>query len=106
MRGNFIPSNTWNKARVNNTEVCLLYTSNLGFDIKDYPNAYENYKSEITLPLHTLLTDEQVDFVIESLKAVSYTHLDVYKRQTIFCSLPFYTKEITDGVRGVGVYED
>lgn len=43
---------------------------NLGFDIKDYPNAYENYKSEITLPLHTLLTDEQVDFVIESLKAL------------------------------------
>ncbi len=43
---------------------------NLGFDIKDYPNAYENYKSEITLPLHTLLTDEQVDFVIENLKAL------------------------------------
>ena len=37
---------------------------NLGFDIKDYPNAYENYKSEITLPLHTLLTDEQVEMCI------------------------------------------
>ncbi|EGL35680.1 DegT/DnrJ/EryC1/StrS aminotransferase family protein [Parvimonas sp. oral taxon 110 str. F0139] len=43
---------------------------NLGFDIKDYPNAYDNYKSEITLPLHTLLTDEQVDYVIENLKAL------------------------------------
>lgn len=43
---------------------------NLGFDIKDYPNAYDNYKSEITLPLHTLLTDEQVDYIIENLKAL------------------------------------
>lgn len=43
---------------------------NLGFDIKDYPNAFDNYKSEITLPLHTLLTDEQVDYIIENLKAV------------------------------------
>lgn len=43
---------------------------NLGFDIKDYPNAFDNYKSEITLPLHTLLTDEQVDYTIENLKAL------------------------------------
>jgi len=43
---------------------------NLGFDIKDYPNAFEMYKNEITLPLHTLLTDEQVEYVIESLKEV------------------------------------
>ena len=42
---------------------------NLGFDIKDYPNAFDNYKSEITLPLHTLLTDEQVDYIIENLKS-------------------------------------
>ena len=41
---------------------------NLGFDIKDYPNAYDMYKNEITLPLHTLLSDEQVEFIIESLK--------------------------------------
>lgn len=39
---------------------------NLGFDIKDYPNAYDNFKDEITLPLHTCLTDEEVDYVIES----------------------------------------
>ena len=43
---------------------------NLGFDIKDYPNAFDNYKSQITLPLHTLLTDEQVDYIIENLKAL------------------------------------
>ena len=38
----------------------------LGFDIKNYPNAYSQFANEITLPLHTCLTDEQVEFVIES----------------------------------------
>lgn len=38
---------------------------NLGFDIKDYPNAYAQYVNEITLPLHTCLSDEQVDYVID-----------------------------------------
>lgn len=37
----------------------------LGFDIKDYPNAYERFVNEITLPLHTKLTDEEVEYVIE-----------------------------------------
>lgn len=41
---------------------------NLGFDIKDYPNAYDFYQNEITLPLHTLLSDEDVDYVIENFK--------------------------------------
>lgn len=36
---------------------------NLGFDIKDYPNSFNLYRNEITLPLHTKLTDEDVDFV-------------------------------------------
>jgi dTDP-4-amino-4,6-dideoxygalactose transaminase len=40
---------------------------NLGFDIKNYPNAFDMYKNEITLPLHTLLTDEDVEYVIKSL---------------------------------------
>ena len=40
----------------------------LGFDIKDYPNAYEMYKNEITLPLHTLLEDNQVEYIIENVK--------------------------------------
>lgn len=39
---------------------------NLGFDIQNYPNAYNQYRNEITLPLHTCLTDEQVDYVIEN----------------------------------------
>ena len=38
---------------------------NLGFDIKDFPNAYSQFVNEITLPLHTGLTDEQVECVIE-----------------------------------------
>ena len=38
---------------------------NLGFDIKNYPNAYNNFVNEISLPLHTCLTDEEVDYVIE-----------------------------------------
>ena len=42
----------------------------LGFDIKDYPNAYNLYVNEITLPLHTKLTDEQVDYIIDSYKAI------------------------------------
>lgn len=43
---------------------------NLGFDIKDYPNAYNHYKNEITLPLHTKLTDEEVDYIIENYRYV------------------------------------
>lgn len=40
----------------------------LGFDIKDYPNAYATYVNEVTLPLHTLLTDEEVDYIIDQVK--------------------------------------
>lgn len=39
---------------------------NLGFDIVDYPNAYDHYRNEVTLPLNTCMTDEQVEFVIEN----------------------------------------
>ena len=38
----------------------------LGFDIKDYPKAFAMYRNEVTLPLHTLLTDEQVEFLLET----------------------------------------
>lgn len=38
----------------------------LGFDIKDYPNAYKHFENEITLPLHTCLTDEEVEYIIEN----------------------------------------
>lgn len=37
----------------------------LGWDIKDFPNAYRYFENEITLPLHTKLTDEDVEYVIE-----------------------------------------
>lgn len=40
----------------------------LGFDIKDYPNAYAMYENEITLPLHTKLSDEEVEYVIRTFR--------------------------------------
>lgn len=43
---------------------------NLGFKIKDYPNAFKQYANEITLPLHTSLSDEDVEYVIENFKRV------------------------------------
>lgn len=38
----------------------------LGFDIKDFPNAYNLFVNEVTLPLHTRLTDEDVEYVISN----------------------------------------
>jgi len=38
-----------------------------GFDIADYPNAFAQFANELTLPLHTLLSDEDVRFIAESL---------------------------------------
>lgn len=43
---------------------------NLGFDIKDYPNAYDYFINEITLPLHTKLSDEDVDYIIDNFKEI------------------------------------
>lgn len=48
----------------------------LGFDIKDFPNAYRMYAGEITLPMHTLLSDEDVDYVIETFTAVLAPYKD------------------------------
>jgi len=42
----------------------------LGFDISDYPNAYAHFANEISLPLHTCLTDEQIEYVIENYKEI------------------------------------
>ena len=39
---------------------------NLGFDIANYPNAFNQYRNEITLPLHTCLTDEMADYVVDT----------------------------------------
>nr|WP_304118399.1 DegT/DnrJ/EryC1/StrS family aminotransferase [Phascolarctobacterium succinatutens] len=46
---------------------------NLGFDIKDYPNAYKRFENEITLPLHTCLTDEEVEYIIENYSKIVST---------------------------------
>lgn len=43
---------------------------NMGFDIKDYPNAFHMYENEVTLPLHTCLTDEQAAYVTDTFKKV------------------------------------
>lgn len=41
---------------------------NMGYDIKDFPNTYAMFENEITLPLHTRLTDEEVAYVIDTLR--------------------------------------
>lgn len=43
---------------------------NLGFDIKDFPNSYSRFENEITLPLHTCLTDEDVEYVLEKYSGI------------------------------------
>ena len=43
---------------------------NLGFDIQNYPNAYLQYQNEVTLPLHTKLTDDDVDYIIKNFNEV------------------------------------
>ncbi len=43
---------------------------NLGFDIKDFPNSYSRFENEITLPLHTCLTDEDVEYVLEKYSSI------------------------------------
>ena len=45
----------------------------LGFDINDYPNAYNQYRNEVTLPLHTCLSDEDVEYVITNFKEIITT---------------------------------
>lgn len=42
----------------------------LGFDIKDFPKSFEMYHNEVTLPLHTNLTDEQIEYVIENFNSL------------------------------------
>ncbi|MCQ6280000.1 DegT/DnrJ/EryC1/StrS aminotransferase family protein [Bacillus sp. EB600] len=43
---------------------------NLGFKIKDFPNAFAQYRNEVTLPLHTLLKNEEVQYVTDVLKSI------------------------------------
>ena len=42
----------------------------LGFIINDYPNAYAQYQNEITLPLHTKLTDADVEYIVNEVKGI------------------------------------
>lgn len=46
----------------------LTFFNEMGYDINNYPQAYDNYKSEISLPIYPQLTDEQVNYVIETVK--------------------------------------
>jgi len=43
---------------------------NLGFNIKNYPNSFAMYENEITLPLYTLMTDDQIEYVADNFKAI------------------------------------
>ena len=43
---------------------------NMGFEMRDFPNAYEMFENEITLPLHTKLTDEEVDYIIATFRKI------------------------------------
>lgn len=49
---------------------------NLGFKIEDYPNSYAFYKNEITLPLYSKLTEEQVGYIIENTVKVLQDYVD------------------------------
>ena len=42
----------------------------LGFDIKDYPNAYKQFENEVTLPLHTRLADDEVSYIIKCVRKI------------------------------------
>lgn len=48
---------------------------NLGYDIKNFPNAYAQFENEITLPLHTNLTDEQVQYVTDNFVKILKAYL-------------------------------
>lgn len=47
----------------------------MGFDINEYPNAYERFVNEVTLPLHTKLTDEEVEYIITKYRQIVRLHI-------------------------------
>ncbi len=55
----------------------------LGFCMDDYPYAYEMYRNEITLPLHTKLTDEDVHYVIDNFKQVLHAMKGLNKQAAL-----------------------
>ncbi|MGN0452664.1 MAG: DegT/DnrJ/EryC1/StrS family aminotransferase [Ruminococcus sp.] len=69
--------NTFFKRMAQNGVICNVHFKPLplltaykqkGFDIKDYPNAYDMYKNELTLPLNTTLTDEDAKYIIDTFR--------------------------------------
>jgi len=52
---------------------------NLGFDIKNYLNAFDMYKNEITLPLHTMLSDDDIKYIVKSLEKAMNKVLNLEK---------------------------
>lgn len=55
---------------------------NMGFDIKDYPNAYGHFVNEITLPLHTKLSDAEVTYVAETYASVVKPYIQKREKGT------------------------
>lgn len=55
---------------------------NLGFDIKDYPNAYQQYVNEITLPLRSNLTDEEQEYIIDVIRLLIHSYIDEMKEKS------------------------
>ena len=51
----------------------LSFFKSLGYDIKNYPQAYENFKGEISLPIYPQLDEEQLNFIINVVKAAYIT---------------------------------
>lgn len=51
----------------------LSFFKSLGYDIKNYPQAYENFKSEISLPIYPQLDEEKLDFIIQTVKSAYKT---------------------------------
>ena len=49
----------------------------MGFDIKDYPNAFRQYENEITLPLHTCLENEDVEYIVRTMTEVSMKYKNI-----------------------------
>jgi dTDP-4-amino-4,6-dideoxygalactose transaminase len=47
----------------------LSFFKSLGYDINEYPQAYENFKSEISLPIYPQLDDEKLNFIIKTVMA-------------------------------------
>ena len=47
----------------------LSFFNSLGYYIKDYPQAYENFKGEISLPIYPQLDEEQLSFIIKTVKS-------------------------------------